>query len=562
MLVAEVGGVGPAPDDVGDVVVAAEPQRLVVVEHLPPAVRMNAGRERHLEPPPVSVPAAERLELRDEDPIAGKQEGVVEVVPPGVAGEVDEVEGVPAEVAAKPGTSEEAAPRVLARGDDVTGVGLDPDAAVGVDAALSGAQVGRGDRPDRADLDGQVGFLERAARRPRPQQQTSRPRPQPDALGPEPGVMAAVGLDHLLEQSPSISARLPQMSDRLQRYRSKRTGKSGEPAGEVTRAGKRRGNRFVIQKHDARRLHYDFRLEVDGTLRSWAVPKGPSTDPREKRLAVEVEDHPLDYVDFEGTIGAGNYGAGAVIVWDRGTYTNLDESRDMATSIEAGHVKFWLEGEKLRGGWTLQRTHGGEKPQWLLIKRRDEDADARRNPVSTQPESVQSGRTIEEVAAEEDGLVSPASAGGGRPRPPRRGTGADPRQADEGRAHRPTASATRAGSSSASSTASAASRSATAATSGCSRATTCRSTAATRRSPRRSPATAASGSSLDGEVVAFDGSQTSFALLARRKQRVVPVFYYVFDLLWLDGLDVRRLPLRSRKRLLRHRDRLATTRSG
>ena len=191
------------------------------------------------------------------------------------------------------------------------------------------------------------------------------------------------------------------MSDRLQRYRSKRTGKSGEPAGEVTRAGKRRGNRFVIQKHDARRLHYDFRLEVDGTLRSWAVPKGPSTDPREKRLAVEVEDHPLDYIDFEGTIGAGNYGAGTVIVWDHGTYTNLDESRDMPTSIEAGHVKFRLEGEKLRGGWTLQRTHGGEKPQWLLIKRRDADADARRNPESAQPESVQSGRTLEEVAAEE-----------------------------------------------------------------------------------------------------------------------------------------------------------------
>jgi DNA ligase D-like protein (predicted 3'-phosphoesterase) len=192
------------------------------------------------------------------------------------------------------------------------------------------------------------------------------------------------------------------MSDRLQRYRSKRTGKSGEPAGKVTRAAKKRGNRFVIQKHDARRLHYDFRLEVDGTLRSWAVPKGPSTDPREKRLAVEVEDHPLDYIHFEGTIGEGNYGAGTVIVWDRGTYSNLDDSRDMAASIEAGHVKFRLEGEKLRGGWTLQRTHGGAKPQWLLIKRRDADADARRNPESTQAESVQSGRTLEEIAAEED----------------------------------------------------------------------------------------------------------------------------------------------------------------
>lgn len=158
----------------------------------------------------------------------------------------------------------------------------------------------------------------------------------------------------------------------------------------------------MIQKHAARRLHYDFRLEVDGTLRSWAVPKGPSTDPGEKRLAVEVEDHPLEYADFEGTIAAGEYGAGTVIVWDAGTYRNLDEERDMAASIEAGHAKFRLEGEKLRGGWTLQRTRSGAKPQWLLIKRRDEEADARRNPESTEPESVLSGRTLEEVAEQSE----------------------------------------------------------------------------------------------------------------------------------------------------------------
>jgi DNA ligase D-like protein (predicted 3'-phosphoesterase) len=195
------------------------------------------------------------------------------------------------------------------------------------------------------------------------------------------------------------------MSDRLKRYREKRTAGSGEPAGKPARRSRssRKPPRFVIQKHAARSLHYDFRLEVEGTLRSWAVPKGPSTDPREKRLAVEVEDHPLDYVDFEGRIGSGNYGAGAVIVWDRGSYRNLDDDRDMATAIDAGHVKFWLEGEKLRGGWTLQRTHGGSKPQWLLIKRRDEEADARRNPESTQPESVKSGRTIEQIAGDEDG---------------------------------------------------------------------------------------------------------------------------------------------------------------
>ena len=159
--------------------------------------------------------------------------------------------------------------------------------------------------------------------------------------------------------------------------------------------------RFVIQKHDASSLHYDFRLEVDGVLKSWAVPKGPSLDPREKRLAVEVEDHQLSYRDFEGVIEDG-YGAGAVLQWDAGTYRNLDERHSMAEQLEAGHVKFWLDGHKLAGGFTLQRTANGSppgrKPQWLLIKRRDEGADARRNPESTQPESVKSGRTIEQIA--------------------------------------------------------------------------------------------------------------------------------------------------------------------
>ena len=153
---------------------------------------------------------------------------------------------------------------------------------------------------------------------------------------------------------------------------------------------------FVIQKHAASTLHYDFRLEVDGVLKSWAIPKGPSVDPRQKRLAVEVEDHGLDYFDFEGVLGQG-YGAGTVIVWDWGRYRSLDPDRSVAEMIAAGHIKVWLEGEKLVGGWTLQRTRGGAKPQWLMIKRRDEGADARRRPQSTQPESVKTGRTIEEL---------------------------------------------------------------------------------------------------------------------------------------------------------------------
>jgi DNA ligase D-like protein (predicted 3'-phosphoesterase) len=146
--------------------------------------------------------------------------------------------------------------------------------------------------------------------------------------------------------------------------------------------------RFVIQKHAASTLHYDLRLEAGGVLKSWAVPKGPSTDPREKRLAVEVQDHSLGHADFEGLIGAGR-----VIVWDAGTYRSLTDG-PVEDALENGHLSVWLEGEKLRGGWTLQRTGGA---QWLLIKRRDECADARRNPVSTQPESVLSGRTLEQL---------------------------------------------------------------------------------------------------------------------------------------------------------------------
>lgn len=145
--------------------------------------------------------------------------------------------------------------------------------------------------------------------------------------------------------------------------------------------------RFVIQQHDATSLHYDFRLEIDGTLKSWAVPKGPSTDPAEKRLAVEVPDHALSHLTHESD---------NVIVWDTGTYDNLDDTDALPVQHTAGHIKFFLHGTKLTGGWTLHRTHAGAKPQWLLIKRRDPHADATLDPVSTQPESVLSGRTIDD----------------------------------------------------------------------------------------------------------------------------------------------------------------------
>jgi DNA ligase D-like protein (predicted 3'-phosphoesterase) len=161
--------------------------------------------------------------------------------------------------------------------------------------------------------------------------------------------------------------------------------------------------RFVIHKHDASSLHYDFRLEVDGVLKSWAVPRGPSTDPREKRLAIRTDDHPLDYAEFEGVIPEGEYGAGTVMVWDAGTFRNLrarkgPDSKDMPGSIRSGLVEVLLEGHKLRGGYALKRLSGGPQARWLLIKMDDEAADARRRPTTTENRSVKSGRTMRQIA--------------------------------------------------------------------------------------------------------------------------------------------------------------------
>jgi bifunctional non-homologous end joining protein LigD len=181
------------------------------------------------------------------------------------------------------------------------------------------------------------------------------------------------------------------MAEKLETYqRMRRFNETPEPTGKVaakkTASAKRKPSSkqtdhalsFVIQEHDARRLHYDFRLELDGTLKSWAVPKGPSLDPSVKRLAVHVEDHPLDYGSFEGEIPEGNYGAGSVIVWDRGTWEPQTGSiAEASEAYAAGKLKFRLDGEKLHGGWTLVRSHmrgSGDKEQWLLIKERDEDA--------------------------------------------------------------------------------------------------------------------------------------------------------------------------------------------
>jgi DNA ligase D-like protein (predicted 3'-phosphoesterase) len=148
---------------------------------------------------------------------------------------------------------------------------------------------------------------------------------------------------------------------------------------------------FVVQEHRATAHHYDLRLEVEGVMRSWAVPKGPSLDPAAKRLAVEVEDHGLGHNDFEGRLGDGG-----VIVWDRGTYEQGGRV-PWPEAIERGHAVFVLHGEKLRGGFALQRTRPGAKPQWLLIKRRDDEARPGSDVVAERPESVVSGRTLAQV---------------------------------------------------------------------------------------------------------------------------------------------------------------------
>ncbi|HEY8520773.1 MAG TPA: DNA ligase D [Gammaproteobacteria bacterium] len=181
---------------------------------------------------------------------------------------------------------------------------------------------------------------------------------------------------------------------KLETYRAKRnTERTPEPFGGG-RAGSRR---FVVQLHAARRRHYDFRLEWDGVLKSWAVPKGPSPNPADKRLAVQVEDHPVEYAGFEGLIPAGNYGAGAVIVWDRGQWVPLG---DFGAGLESGKLLFELRGYKLRGKWTLVKTRRGAN-EWLLIKERDALA-SERGTEDYPPESILSGRTVEALAAGDD----------------------------------------------------------------------------------------------------------------------------------------------------------------
>jgi bifunctional non-homologous end joining protein LigD len=187
--------------------------------------------------------------------------------------------------------------------------------------------------------------------------------------------------------------------------RKRRFDRTPEPAGRAVHAEEQVGRaidhgRFVVQRHRATRLHYDFRLEIGGVLVSWAVPRGPSLDPQRRRLAVHVEDHPVEYFDFEGIIPRRQYGAGDVIVWDWGRWTADRSTPDADAALQAGELKFHLDGEKLRGDFVLLRMRwtDGPKDQWLLIHRRDGEAVPGWDAESY-PESVKTGRTNDEVAA-------------------------------------------------------------------------------------------------------------------------------------------------------------------
>jgi bifunctional non-homologous end joining protein LigD len=195
----------------------------------------------------------------------------------------------------------------------------------------------------------------------------------------------------------------------LQEYRAKRDfEQTGEPAGTEPADYAGDGLRFVVQKHAASHLHFDLRLELDGVMLSWAVPKGPSLEPSCRRLAMQVEDHPIEYNTFEGTIPKGEYGGGTVMLWDRGTYApdelppGADPESAVRSGLRRGKLAFTLHGERLTGSFALVRTDAGPRPKWLLIKHRDEAARTGSDIVAEAATSVVSGRTMDEIAADGD----------------------------------------------------------------------------------------------------------------------------------------------------------------
>ena len=319
------------------------------------------------------------------------------------------------------------------------------------------------------------------------------------------------------------------------------------------------GETFVVQKHSATRLHYDFRLAVDGTLKSWAVPKGPSLNPDDKRLAVQTEDHPLDYAGFEGKIPEGNYGAGTVMVWDRGTFSPIGDA-DALTQIERGEIKFHLNGEKLRGSFVLVKLkHGEKKNEWLMIKHKDADVDAAWD-VDAHDGSVLTGRVIEEIAEElppnrEPSALTPQELEGARKMAMPAKTGlmlamtverpfSDPNWLFEIKWDGV--------------------RTLARLENGAIKLTSRNGIDVTKQYPELAElpkALSVREAIVDGEIVALD--ERGHSGFARLQQRMhvrapapalvtqVPATYYLFDLLYCDGYDLRHVPLLQRKEFLR-----------
>lgn len=196
------------------------------------------------------------------------------------------------------------------------------------------------------------------------------------------------------------------MPDKKNYYDKRNFSKTSEPKGKKSK-GNPENPIFVIQKHDATNLHYDFRLEIDNTLKSWVVPKGPSTNTSVKRMAIPTEDHPLEYADFEGIIPEEEYGGGTVMIWDKGHFKNIKKDKygkkfSLSESYKNGTLELWLNGKKLKGGYALVKMKSGNmKGNWLLIKMDDDEADARRRPINTENKSIISGRTMNQITKEE-----------------------------------------------------------------------------------------------------------------------------------------------------------------
>jgi bifunctional non-homologous end joining protein LigD len=354
----------------------------------------------------------------------------------------------------------------------------------------------------------------------------------------------------------------------LEDYKKKRNfSKTPEPKGDVKPAG---GSSYCIQKHAATRLHYDFRLEHDGVLLSWAVPKGPSLDPREKRLAMHVEDHPVDYGSFEGIIPHGEYGAGSVVLWDRGTWTPL---ADPGPALKKGELKFELHGEKLVGKWVLVKIKGDDAKAWLLLKEKDEYVRPMDgyDVVKERQESVLSGRGLAEVAAERDRLWHSRTVGPGGnvdPGGPAKGEGGERLRLSElpGAVRGPlprtqplalavVAETPPEGDEWLHEIKHDGYRIVARLDEGDVRLISRNGKDWTKEFPEIARAVnrlAAGTALLDGELAAvLPNGATSFQALQRRADGGTTLAYFAFDLLHLDGWDLRKVPLEDRKEVLR-----------